>query len=166
MTRPILPALALAFALSATACGSGGGDDTASPDRPATAAAPADATPDGVREAIDAGPAADDVLSGNPETIERPPAGTPTPQLAEGADITYACEDGGDLRVGYAANVASVTLPDGAIATLPLSPSASAGSDGEVYVGETLALQRLGSVVELQAGDGEVRRCRETSASA
>ena len=161
--RPVLSVPILALACLATACG--GGDDTA-PAPSATAAPVPDTAPPATRDAIPVGPAGDDVLSGNPETIERPPAGTPTPALAEGADITYACEDGSDLRVGYAADVASVTLADGSIATLPRSPSASAGADGEVYVGESIALQRLGSVVELHGGGGEIRRCRESAASA
>ena len=111
-------------------------------------------------------PKGDEVLSGVPNPIELPPPDTATPPMAEGADITYTCEDGSELRVTYAAGRASVTLADGGFVPLPNSPQAARTTGGEVYAGEALTLYRFGNVVELQQDEGAKRRCRETGGDA
>jgi len=137
------------------------------------AKAPADGA--ATREAKDAVPApqapiavpkGDEVLSGVPNLIELPPPETATPPMAEGADITYTCEDGSELRVTYAAGRATVTLANGGIVPLPRSPQAAREAGGEVYAGDALALHRLGNVVELRQDAGATRRCRESGGNA
>lgn len=108
----------------------------------------------------------DDVLSGIPHPIEMPEAGTVTPALAEGADITYTCEDGSDLRVTYAAGRANVTFADGRVEPLSRAERVPAAMDGELYDGAVYGLHRIGTVVELREENGDIRRCRESSGSA
>lgn len=139
-------------------------DDDGSVVAPDPAVPQASATPPPVAPTSPPGEG-DDVLSGVPRPIEMPAPGTVTPPLAEGADITYTCEDGSDLRVTYAAGRANVTFADGRIEPLPQA-QAQAGVDGELYLGATLGLHRIGTVVELREEDGDVRRCRESGGSA
>lgn len=108
----------------------------------------------------------DDVLSGVPRSIEMPATGTVTPPLAEGADITYTCEDGSDLRVTYAAGRANVTFANGHVEPLARAPAGDPGLAGELYLGAVHGLHRIGTVVELREEDGDIRRCRESSGSA
>ncbi len=110
--------------------------------------------------------AGDDVLSAVPHPIERPAAGTITPPLAEGADITYTCEDGSDLRVNFAGGRASITFATGRAEPLARAQPADGGVDGELYLGAVHGLHRIGTVVELRQEDGSIRRCRETGGSA
>lgn len=158
----LLSALAaLALAGCADDTPAGGQTDAASGVAPTAAASPQ------ARPAIDVPPADDGgVRSDVPHPIELPPADAPTPLPAEGADIVYTCEDGSDLRVTYAAGIASVVLADGSIVQLPRSPAAGSEAGGDVYVGEAVALRRIGGVVELQQDEGLSRRCRESGASA
>lgn len=146
-------------------CGCQAGDDATAP---STAETPASTTPDAnaAPSAPIAVPDDDDVRSDVLEPIELPPPDAATPPMAEGADITYTCEDGSDLRVTYAAGRANVTLADGGIVPLPLSPQATGQAGGEVYIGEALTLHRLGNVVELQQDEGDRRRCRESGGNA
>lgn len=108
----------------------------------------------------------DDVLSGVPRPIDMPEPGTVTPVLAEGADITYTCEDGSDLRVTYAAGRANVTFADGRVEPLARAQRVPAAMEGELYDGAIHGLHRIGTVVELREENGDIRRCRESSASA
>lgn len=140
-------------------------EDAATPDAAETTAG---ATEDAASapSAPIAVPDDDDVRSGVLNPIELPPSDAPTPPMAEGADITYACEDGSELRVTYAAGRANVTLADGGIVPLPRSPQAAQQAGGEVYIGEALTLHRLGNIVELQQDEGTRRRCRESGGNA
>lgn len=110
----------------------------------------------------------DDVLSGVPQSIPLPARTTPTPPLPDDTEVTYLCADGSDLRVRYVAGQASVTLGVDKVATLALSPEASAEHGGEVYVGQGQGLRRIGGVVEFDPGKGEdaIRRCGEASSTA
>ena len=136
---------------------------TPAPVDEAAKSAPAHAT--AAAQAPMAAPKGDEVRSGVPNPIELPPPDAPTPPMAEGADITYTCEDGTELRITYAAGRASVTLADGSI-VLPRSPQTAQQAGGEIYAGEALVLHRLGNVVELHQGEGDKRRCRESGGNA
>jgi len=100
-----------------------------------------------------------------PSTIEIPPADTPTPDIAAGAQISYTCEDGSELHVVYSAHSAKFALVDGSVATLPRAESASKGG-GDVYVSDTVALQRLGNVVQVEEPGGTKRVCAESGGNA
>ena len=106
------------------------------------------------------------VLAGKPpSTIAVPPADTPTPGIAAGAQITYTCEDGGELHVRYSASSATFALEDGSEVTLPRAQSASKGG-GDVYVGDTVGLQRLGNVVQVELKGDAKRVCAESGGNA
>jgi len=112
------------------------------------------------------GPAtAPQVLEGIPRRIARPGPEVPTPPIATGAEVTYACESGAQLRVRYGGSVAEVAWTDGA--WLTLSRSAPGTATGETYAGEGHVLLRLGNVVELRdERGGTVIRCAEAAANA
>jgi hypothetical protein len=106
------------------------------------------------------------VIAGKPpSTIAVPPADTPTPGIAAGAEIVYTCEDGGELHVAYSGNSATFALEDGRKVTLPRAESASKGG-GDVYVGDTVGLQRLGNVVQVEQKGGAKRVCAESGGTA
>jgi len=139
------------------------------------APAPADATEtqapnnDADPSATTAASAPDDdqgVIAGQPpSTIAVPPADTPTPGIAAGAEIVYTCEDGGELHVVYSASSATFALEGGSKVTLPRAESASKGG-GDVYVGDTIGLQRLGNVVQVEQKGGAKRVCEESGGTA
>ncbi|MBB1472772.1 hypothetical protein H5368_06985 [Luteimonas sp. MC1782] len=110
----------------------------------------------------------DDVLSGVPQSIPLPARTTPTMPLPDATEVTYLCADGSDLRVRYGGGQARVSIGLDNVATLALSPEASAEHGGEVYVGQGQGLRRIGGVVEFDPGKGEdaIRRCREASSTA
>lgn len=93
-------------------------------------------------EAAQAPPAPD--AAGSPAAAEAPPASP------AGAAV-YACDDGSALQVRFGAGDATLQWPDGRTETLPRAESASRGG-GDVYVGETVSLQRDGA--RLQVNDG------------
>lgn len=88
----------------------------------------------------------------------------PAPALAEGAEMTYACEDT-EMRVVYADGKARVTLAGGREFALPRSRQASEPGE-EFYVGEGKVLRRQGSVVELRQQGSGMLQCIESSATA
>jgi hypothetical protein len=157
----LLPPL-LAVAIACAACQPR--DAAPTPADEAAKSAPAGVAP--AAQAPIAVPKGDEIRSSVPNPIELPPPDAPTPPMADGADITYTCEDGSELRVTYAAGRANVALADGGIVPLPRSPQAAQQAGGEVYVGEALVLRRLGNVVELQQDEGTKRRCRESGGNA
>jgi hypothetical protein len=107
----------------------------------------------------------DDADTPLPPSVTMPSADAETPMIAEGATVTYGCDDG-NLVVAYGNGNARMTLPDGSQAEARLSVEASARAGGEVYVGDRIGLQRLGTAVEVQGADHSVRRCVETSSDA
>jgi hypothetical protein len=152
--------LSLPLAAACSACQPHGAS-APTPGGEATKPAPADTAP--AAQSPIAVPKGDDVRSGVPNPIELPPPDAPTPPMAEGADITYTCEDGSELRITYAAGRANVTLTGGNVVPLPRSAQ---HAGGEIYAGEALVLHRLGNVVELQQDEGDKRRCRESGGNA
>jgi len=152
---------------------------TTAPDEPTTAAvavgndrsermAEADPQPGPAGAAPASAPEASmapQVLEGIPRPIARPAPGVPTPPIASGAEVTYACESGARLRVRYAGSVAEVAWTEGAWLTLSRTAPGNAG--GETYAGEGRVLLRLGHVVELRdERGGPVIRCAEATANA
>lgn len=161
MNRTHARLVPLLFAIACAACQPH--DAASKPADDAAMLSPADTPP--AAQAPIAVPGDDEARSGVPNPIELPPPDAPTPPMAEGADITYTCDDGSELRITYAAGRANVTLADGRIVPLTPSPQAAQRLGGEVFDGEAL-LHRLGNVVELQRDEGGRRRCRESGGNA
>lgn len=128
----------------------------------AAAAAPNPATAPEVTADPQAAQPSDDVRSNVPSKVEMPPATAPTPEIAVGAEIVYSCDDGSELRVAYAGNLARIAAPDGSPRQLT-----RVGSDqgGEMYSDRDTSLHRLANVVELKQG-ARARRCSESGGSA
>ena len=101
--------------------------------------------------------------SGVPTDVPELPADTPTPPLAEGAAMSYTCEDGSVLSVSYAGNTARLGVPGVENAVLSRTPAAGTG---EGYAGGAFTLLRLGNIVELDDGRAPKRRCVETGGNA
>jgi hypothetical protein len=162
MARPTfaLPPLILVVALAAC-------QRDATPGRDDTTPAPGADAPAAAASGASPAPANDDGLTAGkpPSTIAVPPADTPTPALAEGAEIIYTCEDGGELHVVYASDSAKFASAGGRVLTLPRAESASKGG-GDVYVNDSAALQRLGNVVQVEEQSGEKRVCAEAGGTA
>ncbi len=174
--HPAHPAvLAVAITLMCVLAGceprSTGDGGAAASAAPASAGASTDRNAGGASGDAATRPAAvgdEDVLSGVPESIPLPARDTATAALPDATEVTYACADGSDLRVRYAAGRAGVILGMDSVVSLALSPEASAEHGGEVYVGQGQGLRRIGGVVEFDPGRGEagIRRCREASSTA
>ncbi len=96
-----------------------------------------------------------------PAAATRPPAADTTP--ASGA-VRYACGDGSSVTVAYGDDQARVDLPDGLTLALRKAQSASKGG-GEVFVGDTVSLEREGEAIALFQGEGERLDCRPSDAS-
>ena len=175
MTRSMNAAILLASMLALAACQrdstpdrTTAGDDAAAIGADTTeGAAGAAAGTDPGTGAQQAGAQGDDgVTSGSPPSmIPVPPADTPTPDIAAGAQITYTCEDGSELDVVFSAKSAKFALADGRVVTLSRTGSGAQGG-GEVYTGEAVALRRLGNVVEVEQDQGGKRVCAESSGTA
>lgn len=158
----------LLIALVTGACGREPGEAPSSGAADAPAATlPADSPPPrrDARLAPPAGAPAADAVDPARIVQRMPDADAPTPAIAVGAEVQYACDDG-TLAVTYRGPTATLVLPDGSRGTATLSVEASARSGGEVYVGDRLGLQRLSNVVELQVEGTPPRRCLETGGSA
>lgn len=172
MARSITVTIMLASMLTLAACqrdstpdaasGSDAGADTAAAGTE-SATAPEAGSPGAAQAGADGDESA---ISGSPPSmIPVPPADTPTPDIAAGAQITYTCEDGSELNVTYSGKAAKFALVDGSVVTLPRTSSGVKGG-GDVYAGEAVALRRLGNVVEVDQGQGGKRVCAETSGTA
>ena len=76
----------------------------------------------------------------------------------QGTPVHYACGDASTISVTWGIDQAHVEFPDGRTVTLPKAQSASKGG-GEVFVGDTVALQRNGDDIQLFEGEGSARQC-------
>jgi hypothetical protein len=76
------------------------------------------------------------------------------------AVIAYHCTDGRTFEATYGDHGASLRWPDGRSAQLPRAESASKGG-GDVYVGETVSLQRDASRIQLHDGNAPPVTCNE-----
>lgn len=105
--------------------------------------------------------------AGSP-TDELQPADVPaatSPDTAQPAPATatvaYRCTEGLTLEASYGEHDVTLRWPDGRNVRLPRAESASKGG-GDVYVGETVSLQRGPSRIELHDGDAPPATCNET----
>ena len=92
-----------------------------------------------------------------------PPAATAEMIDADGGEISYRCEDGDRITARYGGNQAFLHWPGGRVATLPRAESASKGG-GDVYVGDTVSLQRDGDRIVLHDGDAGAVACVASAA--
>lgn len=130
MSRLLIPAIA-AIALGCSACG-----PSAPPSDPTPSAAePVAQTPD-----------------------PSPSAAAASPAAATGTPVTYACTDASTVSVAWGDDQARVGFADGRTISLPKAQSASKGG-GEVFVGDTVSLQRDGDGIRLFDGEGAARQC-------
>lgn len=84
-----------------------------------------------------------------------PAASTPAPATG----VAYACADGTRLRLEFGGGrEATLRWPDGRTLRLPRAESASKGG-GDVYVGDTVSLQRDGTRVQLHDGGRAPTAC-------
>lgn len=89
---------------------------------------------------------------------------TVVPAPAPQAGATYACADGIALRAGFGDHDVTLQWPDGRHLVLPRAESASKGG-GDVYVGETVSLQRDGTRLQLHDGDRAATTCEPAPAA-
>ncbi len=129
-----MPAIAIAMLLACSACGPTA--PPANPDQRATAPASEGSGP---ATPIDAASSAD---------------------AGQGESLRYACDDGSVVRVAYGdEDQARIEFPGGPTISLPKARSASKGA-GEVFVGETVSLQRNGDELQVVQTAGKALRCR------
>ncbi len=86
-----------------------------------------------------------------PDTEAATPPAAYAPASAPATSVAYACADGTRLRVDFGDHQAALQWGDGRTLTLPRAESASKGG-GDVYVGETVSLQRDGTRLQLHDG--------------
>lgn len=89
---------------------------------------------------------------------------TPAPATPSPAGTAYACADGTRLQASFGDHDATLQWPGGRSVTLPRAESASKGG-GDVYVGETVSLQRDGTRLQLHDGDRAATTCDPDSAA-
>jgi Membrane-bound lysozyme-inhibitor of c-type lysozyme len=131
---PCLPAIAVVMLLACSACGPAA--PPTDPARPATPQASEGSSP--------AAPV-DSSFSADP---------------AKGESQRYECDDGSVVRVTYGdEEQARIELPGGPTISLPKAQSASKGA-GDVFVGETISLQRNGDELQVVRTAGKTLRCR------
>ena len=100
-----------------------------------------------------------------PAAADTPPAATATqtpapaqPATAANGSIGYLCDGGTTLSATYREHDVTLRWPDGRSVTLPRAESASKGG-GDVYVGESVSLQRNGGHVQLHDGNTPATAC-------
>lgn len=103
---------------------------------------------------------APDTETATPAAQAPPPAAgadTASPS-APAAGVAYACTDGTRLRADFGDREARLQWADGRSLTLPRAESASKGG-GDVYVGDTVSLQRDGMRLQLHDGRRAATDC-------
>ena len=93
-----------------------------------------------------------------------PAAATSAGGTGRDTPMRYACNDGSAVSVAWGDAQALVAFADGHPVTLARAQSASKG-DGEVFVGDTVSLQRERDGIELFQGAGEAVQCRPAAAT-
>jgi hypothetical protein len=84
------------------------------------------------------------------------------PSPGNTGELAYRCDGDTVLWASYGDGNVSLRWPDGRSATLPRAESASKGG-GDVYVGDTVSLQRDGGRIELHDGDAPAATCIESA---
>ena len=92
-----------------------------------------------------------------PADATPPPMATPG-SVASGTGGDYACADGTRLQVRFGDHDATLHWSGGRSLVLPRAESASKGG-GDVYVGETVSLQRDGARLQLHDGGRAATDC-------
>ena len=93
------------------------------------------------------------------------PDGGALPPADDGLAGAFACDDGSRVNIEWRGDDVVVDWPDGRSVTLPRAESASApGSD--VYVGDTVSIERDGDRIVLRDGDDAARSCSAEDAGA
>ncbi len=87
---------------------------------------------------------------------------SPEPPLPPDGAAPYRCDDGRTLDVRFTAAAADLQWPDGREARLPRAESASKG-DGDVYVGDTVSLQRDGDRFQLHEEGRSATNCTRST---
>src|SRR3546814_8007805 len=82
---------------------------------------------------------------------------------APGTPVTYACTDASPVSVAWGHDQARVEFADGRKISLPKAQSAYK-CGGDVFVGETVSLQRDGDDIQLFEGQGTARQCSAQAA--
>src|SRR3546814_13966882 len=77
---------------------------------------------------------------------------SPSAATAHGTPVTYACTDASPVSVAWGHDQARVEFADGRTISMPKAQSASKGG-GDVFVGETVSLQRDGADIQLFGGE-------------
>ena len=108
--------------------------------------------------------AAGDTAS-TPVVAEAPAPAQPqpaAPPAANGGEIAYRCDGDAVLWASYGNSNVTLRWPEGRSVTLPRAESASKGG-GDVYVGDSVSLQRDGGRIELHDGDAPAVTCTESA---
>ena len=85
-------------------------------------------------------------------------AAAASPAPAPATPVSYECSDASTASVTWGVDHAQVEFPDGRTVSLPKAQSASKGG-GDVFVGDTVSLQRDGDDIQLFEGEGPARQC-------
>ncbi|MGN6112870.1 MAG: hypothetical protein ACTHOC_07660 [Luteimonas sp.] len=117
--------------------------------------------PAGTPANTDAAAPADGVSAAAPPAAASQAAVPPT----DVASASYACTDGTRLQARFGDHDATLQWPDGRRLVLPRAESASKGG-GDVYVGDTVSLQRDGTHLQLHDGDHAATTCDPVAAAA
>ncbi|MDN5781240.1 MAG: MliC family protein [Luteimonas sp.] len=91
-----------------------------------------------------------------------PAAATSPATTGRDMPLRYACDDGSVVLVTYGNEQARVELPDGRAVSLPKAQSASK-EGGEVFVGETVSLQRESDGLQLFQTGSKSLQCRSAA---
>lgn len=97
--------------------------------------------------------------TGDGMTAPAPSNGSPAPAPPGDTRLSaYACSDGTRLEAGFTRDGATLQWAEGRRLSLPRAESASKGG-GDVYVGDTVSVQRDGASLQLHDGDRAATRC-------
>lgn len=101
-----------------------------------------------------------DVPAASSQAATEPAPAKPAPASPAATTVAYHCTDGRTLEASYGDHDVTLHWPGGRSVQLPRAESASKGG-GDVYVGETVSLQRGPSRIELHDGDAPPVTCNE-----
>lgn len=100
-----------------------------------------------------------------PAAADATPPSTAAPGTDDAARDEYVCADGTRLQARFGDHDAMLRWPGGRSMTLPRAESASKGG-GDVYVGDTVSLQREGPRLQLHDGERAATDCAPATPAA